>query len=258
MKDLLIGSVYSTSDRNNYWYKLQTDFIKKNTTNVEYDFSIYFNCKEEEYEEEQIFEKNIIARGLNNYYLSENHKNGLNHIIKYAKENKYKNLLLLDSDCFPIKEKWFNELLWLTKDVHYAAPIRFENLDNFPHPCCFFIKNITDSNVFFLFQEITTLVGQKINECIPNIDNFYPLIRSNYNNLDPIMCGIYKDMFYHHACGSRVGKSSRSNDLNYYGMLNSLNRINKHENILYEKLISDPEEFISSLMRNNQNKEMLI
>ena len=77
MKDLLIGSVYSTSDRNNYWYKLQTDFIKKNTTNVEYDFSIYFNCKEEEYEEEQIFEKNIIARGLNNYYLSENHKNGL-------------------------------------------------------------------------------------------------------------------------------------------------------------------------------------
>ena len=40
--------------------------------------------------------------------------------------------------------------------------------------------------------------------------------------------------------------------------LETIQHPNKHENILYEKLISDPEEFISSLMRNNQNKEMLI
>jgi hypothetical protein len=132
------------------------------------------------------------------------------------RERKYKNYLLLDSDCFPVKGGWLAHLDKITEGYGYAAPIRTENLDLFPHPSALFIKGECIHNEWWDFKrlkenEIKSIGGGKTKDIGTGFvqeDNgkkiYFPLIRTNFVNFHPILGAIYGDTFYHHGGGSRM------------------------------------------------------
>lgn len=249
MNTLLIGSVYACKERDHYWYDMQNYFISKNTKDIKYDFKIFCNYKENI--DNLKFESQIIGYGKNDKFFSENHVLGLNHIIKYAKENNYNHLLLMDSDCFPVQKKWFSILNEKMLEYKVAAPVRFENLDDFAHPSFFYVKNIKNTNLNFAFSNYKNLIGHTTKECLSNITNFYPLIRSNKINYDPIISAIYSNMCYHHGAGSR-NKTFRCYELKYYDYYACEKNVEDVELKLFQRLIDDPKKFISDMMFQKQ------
>lgn len=133
-------------------------------------------------------------------------------------------ILILDSDAFPIKLNWFEIITGLMNryEKKIAAPVRFENLDLFPHPCAMLLAPNTINESWFSFADDlpsknlighdVSDVGSGMTDCLPKI---LPLLRSNAINPHPIACGIYQDCFYHHGAGSRDLRFRSVNRFNY-------------------------------------------
>lgn len=128
------------------------------------------------------------------------------------RSRKYKNYLLLDSDCFPVKKNWLEGLEKSTEGFSYAAPVRTENLDTFPHPCALFIRGDSVQKDYWDFRrkgESRSLIGAKVKDIGAGFvvedkkQVFFPLVRTNFVNVHPILGAIYGDTFYHHGGGSR-------------------------------------------------------
>jgi hypothetical protein len=207
MKDLLIVSTYGPSATRD-WRDIQWHFIDK-YTDCDYDYAVWLHDIKDERKFKFV---NVIGKSQGDlvYALPEM----FHQIYYHFRNNKYKNYLLLDSDCFPVKEGWYNHLLDSLGAKWYAAPVRTDNLDVFPHPCALFIRGEHIDKHLFTFRRQTTYIDSLKGEAVFDIGtNFkvkyeekhilFPLLRSNFINPHPILAAIYGDLFYHHGAGSR-------------------------------------------------------
>jgi len=248
---LLVGSVYGPSERNETWYKLQLEFLDRTTPN--YQHAVFLSGADR-----NLFHRSLILGEVENEWKpivvegkKENfcpHMKGMQTIVDCFHKGNYDHCLILDSDCFPIREGWLDLLLnKMGEKFMYAAPVRTENLDTFPHPSAFFIKTICGVN-FQPTRWVKNLIGEKMldnGSCIP-MDDTFPLMRSNRYNPHPIFGGIYYDLFYHHCCGSRTDgaqtRATKSGYFEHYAINHDL-----IEEMLFNSLKKDPIAYLKKL-----------
>lgn len=249
---LLVGSVFSNSPRNPTWHKLQMEFLKETTVDFDH-FVIITQDTDYNIFESRILKvfpagwyKKLVIHGKPERFTA--HLDGCNEFLQYFYSHpEYNHLLILDSDCFPFRKGWQKLLIEKMKNHEFAAAIRAENLDTFPHPCVLFLrKRDTYLRSFTPDKWTINLIGQKFADTGATLDQrwCYPLMRSNVYNPHPIFAGAYHDMFYHHGCGSRQAKT-RAIDCGYFD-----HQITNHEEIeetLYEQLKNNPKEFINHI-----------
>ena len=123
-------------------------------------------------------------------------------------------ILFLDGDAFPVRPvtHWMDDIL---TDYSLGAIRRGENLgDCQPHPCfafttCEFWGRLhgdwreggTWTNAV---GEVTTDVGGTLLHQLADGDHSWlPIVRSNTNNPDPLLFGVYGHRIYHHGAGFR-------------------------------------------------------
>lgn len=251
MKKILIMSVYAPSEYNYHWYALQKYFIKKNTL-VSYDFRVIVNnISKDLFKEDEVILINDSNIG---------HPAGLDQIFSYMREQeqqeKYSAFLILDSDAFPVGKGWHDildkQMIKLNKTV--STPIRFENLDKFPHPCVVYMHKdgLNNSKVDFNYAKVENLMGDMIDEVgglMPNVSkDVMPLLRTNRVNLHPVAAGIYHHLFYHHGAGSRGFDFRLLKMYEYYDHWIDNQSQPEYGERLMETLVSDPDGFIEKLM----------
>jgi len=224
MKNVLIGSVFTNDLKiQTKWLDLQLQFIKATTKRYDHVAVVseglttdYFSNKTTTI----TYDKPISG--------NEAHLNGLRFLLNYFKEriDEYSHFLFLDADAFPIRKNWFGDLTMkmqptqliesgmsvLSRGHHrdIAVALRSENLESRLHASILFAKSSALQNLEFNYGEIPSkdLMGAKESDIhIPLYENelrnkAFPLIRSNQTNINPVACGVYYDMFYHHCCGS--------------------------------------------------------
>lgn len=242
---LLIVSVHINHRNSQHWRKLQSQFIAENTENYSYEIIV----NGDDYRKYQ----NVI------YHTEEllSHLQCISIAVERFKSSTHKYFLLLDSDCWPVKKKWnviLNNLLG--NEYLYAAPMRTENFDNFPHPCAFYMKREAVDIIDFNFQRINNLLGVNISDvgtAMPQIvggkQAWLPLIKTNYLCPHPVYASIYGDLFYHHCAGSRgIGfRSARSEFYKHFIDHNSHKIIYQN---LTRALIRSPRRYIKKLRGN--------
>ena len=153
MKDLLIVSTYGQEAIRD-WREIQWHFIDK-YTHCDYDYAVWLH----DIRSDKPFRfTNVIGRSEGNllYALPEM----FHQIYYHFRHNPYKNYLLLDSDCFPVKHDWYEHLVNSMElvDKWYAAPVRTDNLDVFPHPCALFIRGEHINKHLFTFRRQSTYI----------------------------------------------------------------------------------------------------
>jgi len=248
MEHILVATVFSGGELDSKWANIQSSFIENtndyNITklavlpNTVENTAIYSDCGY----------KTLLQNDTR-------HTTGIKTIFRYFKNSsEYEYLCLLDSDAWPIDKDWAKLCVsWLNKPNTSNTPrvgvaaIRFENLDVFPHPCIFFIKKdfILNGKEFRKKnKDLLNLLSNYRNDVFGNVDSkyFYPLMRSNKLNLHPIVAGIYNNVFYHHAGGSR--RSYKGTGGGYYR--HYLKHCKEAESIT-EELFKDPRSFIDKL-----------
>ena len=248
---ILIMTVYAPSEYNEHWYKLQKHFIKKNTL-VPYDFKVIVNNVDTSlFNEDEIIKVNDKNIG---------HPAGIDQIFSYMREEeqqkKYSGFLLLDSDCFPVGAGWHEILDQQMKrlDKTIAAPIRYENLDKFPHPCVVYMtrEGIKNPKVDFRYAKVKNLMGDMINEVgglMPEVDgDVLPMLRTNRVNLHPVAAGIYHHLFYHHGAGSRGFEFRLLKMYEYYNHWIDSDGQPDYGEQLMSALVNDPDGFVDKLM----------
>lgn len=244
---LLVGSVYTDHYRSKQWYDLQMKYLKKTTKNFVH--VVYLNGNVD------FFNDSIVIKKNTDYCYPANHCHirGLNEIVEYfLNHNNFENILILDNDCFPIDSNWQNNLLQSMMPFDVASVVRYENLDNFAHPCVFFAKRNIAKKLKFDFYKKKNLMGRYFEETSSNIIDFFPLVRSNKINYHPILYGIYWNTFYHHGSGSRI-LSFRSFDDKYYHEIFNQDKI---EEKIFLELVDNPEKFLNNL-KYNYNKRKI-
>lgn len=247
-RKLLIMTVYAPSELNHDWYSLQKRFIKKNT-NIPFDFKIITNnVNQGIFKEEDIFLVNESNIG---------HPAAIEQMLKFMrKQESYSHYLILDSDCFPVRSGWHDILDKQMElfDKSIAAPIRYENLDIFPHPCFVYMTRdgVRNPKVNFNYAKVKNLLGDEIDEvggamCDVS-DEVLPMLRSNRINLHPLAAGIYHHLFYHHAAGSRWFHFRLIKEYNYCSHWIDNDTHDNFGSNLFKTLIDDPDTFIDKLM----------
>jgi superfamily I DNA and RNA helicase len=169
------------------------------------------------------------------------HLEGCNEFLQYYYNHpEYDHLLILDSDCWPIREGWQELLVEKMEHYQYAAPIQMENFDMYPHPSAFFLRDRNCGISFTPDKWVTNMIGQRFIDVGTSIDLqwCYPLVRSNACNPHPIFAGIYSDMFYHH------GGSNRATTKGYF---DHYVRTTITEENLYSQLKNNARGFVNSL-----------
>ena len=235
---ITVGSVFSDSPRNNYWYDLQ---IK----NLNFPHIVYPNC-------DYKFPHSTVLKRIGSGTDQQGHVEGLNELISYFKTIDSDYYLILDSDCFPVQKDWFKKLIPNLKNG-VSAIVRYENLDSFAHPSAFFFKKDILKTLEFGINKVKNIVGFEFDEVTSNVKDFFPLIRTNYVNPHPIMFGIYWKMFYHHGAGSRSLKFRAINDLKYYENT-EIDKLNEEN---FRKLISNTDEYIQYLNTGKKTIKVL-
>lgn len=242
---LLVASVFSPSDRNPVWYALQRQFLGT-TTDVPFTHALFLNGVDPA----PFTNSQTIGVAPGNL----GHVQGLEQIVDYFHRNEeYTHLLVLDSDAWPVCPKWATVLTRLMErhGKHAAAPLRFENLDTFPHPCAMFL----DRREIGLVREWTTQPCKNLlwkdvvdvgTHLWGDLNKFLPLLRSNRQSPHPVFGAVYGHIFYHHGAGSRepVTRSMLSGMYAHY--------IEEHQHAeiegrLFEELVRDPHRLMSRL-----------
>lgn len=245
-KMLLVGSIFDNSPRNKNLYEIQTKFLEKTTENFEHvviisqdtDYKL-FNSKIIKVFPPKKYKKLKIHGQSKDFDL---YLDGCNELLRYYRiHDKYNELLILDKDAFPISQKWQRKLELNMGNKQYAAPIKIETLDTYPHPSIFFLKDKYWQWNFTPDKWTVNLINERFLDIGSTVDLkwCYPLLRSNTYNPHPIYAGIYCDIFYHHGFSSVRG-------LNYWDVKNH----EQKERDLFNELINDTEKFINSLAEN--------
>lgn len=233
---LLVGSVFLDHPRADTWYRLQLKFLRRTTT--DFDHVVFLNGHANVYNESR-----VIADPSPTSIAQDGHVRGLNAIVQHFKQGDYDTLLLLDNDAFPIRCGWQSALLDAMGDHQVAAVMRYENLDTFAHPSAFFATRSAAERLVFGYFNQVNILGIPFRDTSSNVTSFFPLVRTNYKNPHPILCGIYGDTCYHHGAGSR------SVDFRLFGCgyLKEKPHVEQLERRLFASLVDDPFGFVGSL-----------
>lgn len=122
--------------------------------------------------------------------------------------DEFEYVMTLDTDAFPIQDGWIERLKDCLADASLAGIWRDEmavGLQPFVHPSCLFTRRerLLRMERPFLLQGVQD-VGQRITlEIAGDGENIVGLRRSNARNAHFLIGGIYGDLVYHHAAGSR-------------------------------------------------------
>ncbi len=243
MRDLLIITTYCETTVKE-WFPIQRKMLDKYTR--DYDLAV---CLHEVNTTEAFSGIEVLGEWEGD--LLEALPSMFEKALETFRSRKYKNYLLLDSDCFPVKHGWLDGLIEATKGYEYAAPVRTENLDTFPHPCALFIKGSSVQNDWWRFRRglaKKSLLGADVKDIGADFtiatdkQVFFPLVRTNFVNVHPILGAIYGDTFYHHGGGSRM-PFFRSG--NYWNKVSPSHY--KSGQICYKFLAKNPVKFVKLL-----------
>ena len=225
-------------NRAQLWQELQWKFLKETTTS-QIEYYVIANALNP-----KPFEK--YADGVLHIPNKSSHSTCLKEILTLFATSNCTHCLLLDSDCWPIREDWDIILREHCRNYRFAAPIRTENLDVFPHPCSVFFPKSSLSDLDFGFTPSKNLLGNSNSDVgsALTMDGCYPLMKTNYISPHPVYASIYGDMFYHHCAGSR-GTGVRCAD--YYRHMISLPQQRKIYLKITQQLRKNPKKFIDAL-----------
>lgn len=246
-KKLLVGSIFANdSAPQRKWLDLQLKYLRATTPIFEYIVLLYNKHDSYFSDRTEVIEAPKAMRN------SAAHIEGLKHLLKHFQEVKedYDYFLFLDSDAFPIRKDWLGILESRMKDKDVAVPIRFENLEQRLHASILFCKKQALSNLKFKSMNLGPDLrgtGRENDVCIGDYqDKFrslvFPLLRSNQLQVNPLLCGIYYDIFYHHCCGSGRGYNMRGRD--YW---NHIAPAGTDPQLFTDELMNDPDAFIGNL-----------
>ena len=254
MKSLLVGSVFKNTEPDQIeWLKLQLQFLE--STTEDFDHVSFINC-----EEPEPFSglTKVIGTGDGTIQTGRQHTAGLNGLANPFRtvKDEYENFLIIDSDAFPIKLDWLN-ILRTSMDKNnksIAIALRPENLETRLHSSIVFMKSEVIPELKFNHgYEDSSVIGRDLlhmEELDVGIADFqeekrdqvFPLIRTNKINVHPISCGVYFDMFYHHAFGSPTSSTQFRIDIRGYNHYSDNDFPDLHERIR-----SDPFTFVRRL-----------
>jgi hypothetical protein len=247
---VLVTSIFAPSPWNRSWYAVQRRYIEK-TRDANVRFATYLNGVTSESLGDGV---DVAGSSTTN----DGHSAALRAVLDIFRKSDHDYFLILDSDCFPIHPDWLNVL---TKQMaalrkRFAAPVRVENLDLFPHPSAFFMTSdsVRDSRLDFDLGQVTsnlvgdgvTDVGSAMSGLLPDL---LPLLRTNLRNLHPVAAAIYHHLFYHHGAGSRGFRFRVTHRYSYYAHWWDAGRDADLGETLTRQLFAGPEQFIESLTK---------
>jgi hypothetical protein len=140
------------------------------------------------------------------------HAQGLDFLVARTSANT-EYLIALDTDAFPIRDGWIEQLTGKLDEGYAVAGIWRDEmapeLTPFIHPSCLAIRR----SDFLALGDVSFSRGGEV-DVGANITrrlqaqgrDLYKLRRSNARNLHFLMGGIYGDMIYHQGSGSRLPK----------------------------------------------------
>ena len=225
---LLVGSVYANSSKQQQeWFQLQSAYLQATTQN--FDQVAFVN-----YSDTSAFDGKVKVVGT----LPEDplpmhdslvHLKGLIGLHKYflSVQHEYDRFLFMDSDAFPIRKGWEPLLAEKmcgrccppTQEKEIAVMVRPELCEFRWHIAVLYTTRAGLNNLEFRFSKMTYLealgkdfLGHVEHDVHINYqedalrNRVFPLMRTNQHNLHFVVCGVYYDMFYHHAFGTERGQ----------------------------------------------------
>lgn len=264
MARILVGSIFASGDEiQRKWLDLQLSFLKATTKSFEH-VSVVWGGATSDHEHWAASTSLIEPEDKVEGYMA--HLKGLRYLLGFFRqyESVFDGFLFLDSDAFPIRVGWLDSLLVkldftpafldgefvptlqiAEKEYEVAMPIRAENLETRYHASVLYATKAALPRLSFEHGVYgPDLLGESERDIwVPEYEKdrqkVYPLLRSNQNNVHPLACGVYYDMFYHHCCGSRNVLWNRSED--YWDMAGPV------RDIFTERLMEDPVKFVNGL-----------
>lgn len=242
MTSTLILSIHVKHPQSEYWRKLQPLFV--NDTIGSYDYRTIVNGDD----------PSLYPNPTLHIPERTSHRRGIARALKIFEASSASHFLLLDSDCWPVRPDWQEVLNNLLGNKYlYAAPIRTENFDLFPHPCAFYMKREFLKAANFDFLKMANLLGHVVADvgmAMPQIINnkqaWYPLLKTNFVAPHPVYASIYGDLFYHHCAGSR-GSTFRADNYGFYDHIIERSEHRKIYRRLTAQLVARPRRFIEWL-----------
>lgn len=254
---LLVASIYAPSPHNVHWRVLQERFLQETAAGLALDFRYYLNGVDTT----DLGGGDI--RTLGHSETNAGHPAALRAVLSELRRHEYDYYLILDSDCFPVRPGWLSILVeqMARFGKRFAAPIRTENLDLFPHPCAFLITGaaIHDPRLNFdsghshpnLLHQPVADVG---NAMLPLLPEILPLMRTNVRNRHPVAAAIYHHLFYHHGSGSRRFGCRLTNVYAYSAHWWDRSLDADLAATLMNELVADPTQYLAALMRIDQDR----
>lgn len=236
---LAVGSVYSGLGHNEQWLEMQLAALDRTT--AAYDHFVYLNQADE-----KLFTRStIVGRSTAKQEATPSHLEGLHALRDEFRLRGYERYLILDSDCFPVRENWMEILdaAMTHAQKRFAAPARVENLHLFPHPCVLYTGEAACLD--FAVEEGTNFLGEKFSDiaCDGPREDWFPLIKTNRVSPHQFLAAIYFDLFYHHGCGTRPF-GMRPTTIHYYDHF--WPRCDDSA-VLFDRLMTDRDGFVQSL-----------
>jgi hypothetical protein len=251
---VLVVSIFAPSEWNRSWYALQQRFLGRNSTGIDLSHRVYLNGVAPEAVGDDLL---IAGQSLQN----SGHSAALREVVElFRRSRDHDYFLILDSDCFPVHPDWLGVLSrQMTRfGKHFAAPLRVENLDRFPHPCAFLIAGsaVHDPRINFDVGHVApNLIGEPVsdvgNAMLDLIPDLLPLIRTNLRNRHPVAAAIYNHLFYHHGAGSREFQFRVTHKFDYLSHWWDSAGDRELGRTLSREIFADPERFVAELMEGS-------
>lgn len=260
-KKLLVGSVFvNLIDENNLkWLDLQLKYFEETTDSFDHITFVHDLPpelpKQFKGRTQILFNKTDRRVGFS----SPGHVKGLDNLLAYFKScrQNYGNFLFIDMDAFPIKKNWMNILInKMEKKYEIATVLRCENLETRLHSSVLFATDKSLDHLQWGVEGVgEDLVGNperdvKIREYQDKRrDKAFVMLRSNKHEVHPLLCGVYYDMFYHHACGT--GRKYNMRAAYYWDRVFEIDKTDPGK--WNQELFDNPNEFISNLAGWNKD-----
>jgi len=265
-KRLLVGSVYANSSKQQQeWFQLQSAYLQ--ATTQDFDQVAFVNYSDTSGFDGKVKVVGSLTKNPVEIHDSAVHLNGLKGLQEYflSVQNEYDRFLFLDSDAFPIRKNWealLSRKMGGSKEI--AVMVRPELCEFRWHVAVLYTTRIGLNNLEFKFSKMSYLaemgkdfLGRVENDVHINYqaanlrDKVFPLMRTNQYNVHFVVCGIYYDMFYHHAFGSERGQKQTRPGKHRLTPHKSLRQGGKYS---YGDFYADPnypyKEFYANLMAN--------
>lgn len=241
---MLIATVFTDHQNSEKWARLQHLFVEQTTAGGHHHVAVYNGI-------DPSISQHISP--ITTVLRRTSHLDCLGIILDYFRQATDDSFLILDSDCWPIKKGWARILDVMLAGRLYAAPVRTENFDLFPHPCAFYMRKEMLPHVNFdfvpqpnLMGYTTADVGSAMPTKLAGRPIWLPLIRTNRWNPHPLASAIYGHLFYHHGGGSR-GAAFRSLQYEVFGHFMSRAEHRTLYDELTVQLLAKPRQFINRL-----------